>query len=137
MSTVVMQQRPPTPPSNELQYRLHHIVRHNAGVPLEQDWKPEDDYDQTIQPASSFAPSRLMHQSSDPFINESYGDGQRPDEVQSGIVGLGVRYPGYLGQAGYLSPEDNGYVGSPVSLVKRLLQQKSSNSDTCYSTLDH
>lgn len=115
MSTAVMQ-HPSKPSSSELQYGLHHVARHNADAPFEQDWKPNNDYAQAVQTDSSYVSTGMTQQSSDPFMNEPYGDDQYSHDHNSAGGGLGVRYPGYTGQAGYLSPDDNGYSGSPVRL---------------------
>ncbi|KAL9052771.1 MAG: hypothetical protein Q9162_005191 [Coniocarpon cinnabarinum] len=101
-----MQQRsPPTPPSNELQYGLHHVARHNAQSPLQGDWRAATDgYSHNVQsPQDGFGSSGLIQQSADPFIGEPYGDDHYSSHPTSATIGLADAYSGYDTQQ-YINP---------------------------------
>lgn len=110
MSTAVMQS------SNELQYGLHHIARHNAGSPLQEAWTAGDEYSQTLTSQTNYGSPGLMQQSADPFMNESYGDDQYSQHSNQGTNGLGIQYSGYGSPPDYLSSGPNA-LGSPVGTV--------------------
>lgn len=134
MSTAVMQQ-PPTPPSNELQYGLHHVARHNAGSPPHEEWRKENDYAQAVQSQSSYGSPGLAQQSSDPFMNEPYGDDRYQQDQNTAEVGLGVQYPGYPRQSEYFVQDPNGYSGSAVSNheIKFWPRQTLTSFQVCWS----
>ena len=117
MSTAVMHQQPPTPPTNELQYGLHHIARHNAGSSLHDEWPAPDDRASALPMQSNYGSPGLMQQSTDPYINELCGDDQYSRHSTSGPDGLGIQYPGYSSQSGFPPSGPNAFSGSPVCLL--------------------
>ena len=119
MSTGVMHRPTATPPSNELQYGLHHIARHNASSPVQSDWKGTDDYSQALPFQSNYGSPGLMRQSDDLFLSEPYGDNhhQSPPHHDPGTNALGIRYSGYESQSELLSADPNALGQSPVRLI--------------------
>ncbi|KAI9722780.1 MAG: hypothetical protein M1828_004476 [Chrysothrix sp. TS-e1954] len=95
--TTMMQQRPNSPPNNDLHYGFEHLANHNAGSPFLTGVQHGD---QELHSNSPFDSPSMMQQSdvssdSHHFMQLTYNGSQYPELHDTHATGLGIQFPDF------------------------------------------
>ena len=109
--TTMMQQRPDSPPTNELPYGLEQLAHHNANSPFLAGTRNEGESFYDDSPFGS--PSMMQQSNASPnehqYMHMNFDDSQYPELHEPRATGLGIQFPGFSTPDSGLYPASGEY----------------------------